>query len=162
MVVGGVGFLGGGIVWREGVSVRGMNTAATLWCSAAVGATVGAGRLAEAAVGAAAVILTNFGLRPVVRRLEARSRVATNVETAYRVRVVCGRKQEDTMRLLLLQRFEGQSALTLQGMTVADEGPDTVLTAAVSSPCRVDAVMNELAVHLRAEAGVSSVGWDRR
>ena len=36
-VVTGVGFLGGGVILREGLSVKGMNTAATLWCSAAVG-----------------------------------------------------------------------------------------------------------------------------
>ena len=36
-VVSGVGFLGGGVILREGFNVRGLNTAATLWCSAAVG-----------------------------------------------------------------------------------------------------------------------------
>jgi uncharacterized membrane protein YhiD involved in acid resistance len=47
-VVVGVGFLGGGVILREGLNVKGMNTAATLWCSAAVGALAGAGLLAEA------------------------------------------------------------------------------------------------------------------
>src|SRR4051812_29524747 len=37
-VATGVGFLGGGVILREGLTVRGMNTAATLWCSAAIGA----------------------------------------------------------------------------------------------------------------------------
>jgi putative Mg2+ transporter-C (MgtC) family protein len=36
-VVSGIGFLGAGIIFREGFNVRGLNTAATLWCSAAVG-----------------------------------------------------------------------------------------------------------------------------
>ena len=42
-IVTGVGFLGGGAILREGLNVNGMNTAATLWCSAAVGALTGAG-----------------------------------------------------------------------------------------------------------------------
>ena len=39
-VVSGIGFLGGGVILREGTSVRGLNTAATLWCAAAVGTFV--------------------------------------------------------------------------------------------------------------------------
>src|SRR5271154_5826230 len=42
-IVSGIGFLGGGVIIREGFNVRGMNTAATLWCSAAVGSLAGAG-----------------------------------------------------------------------------------------------------------------------
>lgn len=36
-VVSGIGFLGGGVIMRDGFNVRGLNTAATLWCTAAVG-----------------------------------------------------------------------------------------------------------------------------
>ena len=42
-VVSGVGFLGGGVILREGFNVRGLNTAATLWCSAAVGVLAAGG-----------------------------------------------------------------------------------------------------------------------
>ena len=41
-VVTGVGFLGAGLILREGGTIRGLNTAATVWCSAAVGAAAGA------------------------------------------------------------------------------------------------------------------------
>ncbi len=47
-VVSGIGFLGAGAIMKEGVNVRGLNTAATLWCSAAVGAAAGAGLVVEA------------------------------------------------------------------------------------------------------------------
>src|SRR5258708_39098152 len=42
-VVSGVGFLGGGVIFKDGASVRGLNTAATLWCSAAIGPLTGIG-----------------------------------------------------------------------------------------------------------------------
>jgi putative Mg2+ transporter-C (MgtC) family protein len=42
-VVSGIGFLGAGLIFREGLSVRGLNTAATIWCSAAIGVLAGAG-----------------------------------------------------------------------------------------------------------------------
>src|ERR1700739_4316994 len=47
-VVSGVGFLGAGAIMKDGGSIRGLNTAATLWCSAAVGACAGAGEMLDA------------------------------------------------------------------------------------------------------------------
>jgi putative Mg2+ transporter-C (MgtC) family protein len=49
-VVSGIGFIGGGVIFREGLLVKGLNTAATLWCSAAVGVLCGSGFAKEAAV----------------------------------------------------------------------------------------------------------------
>uniref|UniRef100_UPI00245854DB MgtC/SapB family protein n=1 Tax=Nocardia wallacei TaxID=480035 RepID=UPI00245854DB len=54
-IVSGIGFLGAGVIMREGASVRGLNTAATLWCSAAIGALAGAGMYGTAAAGTVAV-----------------------------------------------------------------------------------------------------------
>src|SRR6201996_6999759 len=51
-VVSGIGFLGAGIIFREGLQVSGLNTAATLWCSAAVGLLAGSGHPLHAAAGA--------------------------------------------------------------------------------------------------------------
>ena len=59
-VVSGIGFLGAGLIFREGLSVRGLNTAATLWCSAAVGVLAGAGYLAAAAVETSFVAFINL------------------------------------------------------------------------------------------------------
>ncbi|WP_052055819.1 MgtC/SapB family protein [Myxosarcina sp. GI1] len=66
-VVSGIGFLGGGVILREGASVRGINTAATLWCAAAIGSLVGAGFLVQAYFGTLAVVGANLMLRPMVQ-----------------------------------------------------------------------------------------------
>jgi putative Mg2+ transporter-C (MgtC) family protein len=47
--VSGIGFLGAGVIMKEGLNIRGLNTAATLWCSAAVGSCAGTDMAAEAA-----------------------------------------------------------------------------------------------------------------
>ena len=65
-VVSGIGFLGAGVILREGASVRGINTAATLWCAAAIGSLVGSGFLVQAYCGTLAVVGANLLLRPVV------------------------------------------------------------------------------------------------
>lgn len=58
-VVTGVGFLCAGVIFRHGMNVRGINTAATVWCAAAVGVLAGLGYLGWAAVAAALVIAGN-------------------------------------------------------------------------------------------------------
>jgi putative Mg2+ transporter-C (MgtC) family protein len=59
-VVSGIGFLGAGVILRDGVNVRGINTAATIWCSAAVGVLAGAGYVVQAAIGALLVVLAHL------------------------------------------------------------------------------------------------------
>lgn len=44
-VATGIGFLAGGVILRDGLHVRGLNTAATIWCVAAVGCITGLGRM---------------------------------------------------------------------------------------------------------------------
>src|SRR6201996_5814970 len=65
-VVSGIGFLGAGVILKEGTQIRGLNTAATLWCSAAVGAIAGASFLGEALAVSIFVLAGNTLLRPLV------------------------------------------------------------------------------------------------
>ena len=101
-VVMGIGFLGAGVILREGTDVHGLDTAATLWCSAMVGTMAGAGHAAPALLAAAMVIATNLVLRPLVRRVDARLPVATSGETHYTVEIVCRGAEKARMRSLLL------------------------------------------------------------
>src|SRR6516162_622581 len=82
-IVSGLGFLGGGVILRDGLNVKGMNTAATIWCTGAVGTLAGAGFLFEAVAGTAAVLTVHLGLRPVVCWIELRTKTTTDVETYY-------------------------------------------------------------------------------
>ena len=68
-VISGVGFLGAGAIMKDGAQVSGLNTAATLWGSAAVGACAGIKLLPEAVMAAVFVLAANTLLRPVVDQL---------------------------------------------------------------------------------------------
>jgi putative Mg2+ transporter-C (MgtC) family protein len=68
-VVSGIGFLGAGVIMREEGNLRGLNTAATLWGSAAVGAAAGADLIVEAVLGALFVLSANTLLRPIVNTI---------------------------------------------------------------------------------------------
>ena len=67
-VVTGIGFLGGGVIIREGFNVKGLNTAATLWCSAAIGCMSGLGFYIEALFGTFAILVVNLFLRFIEER----------------------------------------------------------------------------------------------
>ncbi len=92
-VVSGVGFLGAGVIMREEGNVRGLNTAATLWGSAAVGAAAGADLLAEAILGALFVLAANTLLRPVVNRMNRRP-IDEATEIAYTITAIVPREQQ--------------------------------------------------------------------
>jgi putative Mg2+ transporter-C (MgtC) family protein len=73
-IVTGVGFLGAGAIIRQGLTVRGLTTAATLWAVAAIGMAVGAGYYSAAVLTTAAVLLSLWPLRLLAYRLFIRVR----------------------------------------------------------------------------------------
>jgi hypothetical protein len=102
-VVSGIGFLGAGVIFREGLNVRGLNTAATLWCSAAVGVLAGAGYAGHAAIVTAFVVFVNLLLRPVVKFINRQPLASTELEIGYIVSITCRGPDEAHLRALLLQ-----------------------------------------------------------
>lgn len=88
-VVSGIGFLGAGLIFREGLSVRGLNTAATIWCSAAVGVLAGAGFLAYAAIATIFVLVVNLLLRPIVIFVNRHPMVGGELASEYLLSVTC-------------------------------------------------------------------------
>lgn len=71
-VVMGVGFLGAGVIFREGANVHGLNSAATIWCSAAIGCIAASGYFIEALICTFLVTVVNTVLEPIERWLRNR------------------------------------------------------------------------------------------
>jgi len=88
-VVSGIGFLAGGVILREGLTVRGLNTAATLWCAVAIWSLSGAGLLLHAGIGTVAVLVANLILRPLGYRINQQPLKGTELELCYRCDVIC-------------------------------------------------------------------------
>src|SRR5579864_5582344 len=86
-VVSGVGFLGAGVIMKEGGNVWGLNTAATLWCSAAVGACAGADLTVEAVALTLFVLAGNTLLRPLVNAINRAPLREGTTEAIYDVRL---------------------------------------------------------------------------
>jgi putative Mg2+ transporter-C (MgtC) family protein len=162
-VVSGIGFLGGGVILREGFNVRGMNTAATLWCSAAVGTLAGSGLPLHAALGTVGVLIANLVLRPVVRRINAMAKGGAEIETLYRMRVVSQSQEAGVLRGVFLRHVNSHPTMTVQGLSTqsGDDPGQVIVIADIYSSERNDRYMNELVSRLSVEPCVSGVSWER-
>src|ERR1700692_3005937 len=89
-VVSGIGFLGAGVIMKDGMNVRGLNTAATLWASAAVGCCAGADLLAQAAALTVFVLAGNTLLRPLVNAINRAPIDEQASEATYFVKLLVG------------------------------------------------------------------------
>ena len=161
-VVSGVGFLGAGVIIRDGVNVRSINTAATIWCSAAVGALCGNGYVLEAAIGALAVLAGHLLLRPIVHRIDRQPiDEASEVETAYRFEAVCRAADEAHVRALVTQAATAsQFRLRAVRSEDLDHGQDRVrVTTVLEGTGRDDLALEGAVSRLSLEPSVSAVSW---
>lgn len=160
-IVSGIGFLAGGVIFREGLSVRGLNTAATIWCSAAIGTLAGFGFLAETAIGAAFIIAANVLLRPVSQSINRRTMEGTEVSASYAISVSCPHAFEGTLRASLFAAID-KSKLGLLEISSEDDphdGSSIDIEAIVSSSGRADATLERLVAKLAREPVVTAASW---
>ena len=163
-VVSGVGFLGAGVIMKDGGSIRGLNTAATLWCSAAVGALSGFGFRVEATVGALAVVGMHLCLRPLAQIINRQKIQSIDEEIHYRVKIVCREENESNIRFHILQAVN-LTSLVLQSIQSVDlnGGSQKVeVSADLESHKKQDHLLEQIVSRLSLEKGVSIAAWKAR
>ena len=160
-IVTGVGFLGAGVILRDGLSIRGINTAATLWCAAACGALAGSGLYLFAVIGAVAAVAANIGLRPLAHAVDNQPRGADEVETNYEFVAVTRAKQEATVRALIVQALSGER-FELRGVSSENIDESTVeVRAMLTTHGTPDHALLEGAVsRLSLQPSISAVSWE--
>ena len=159
-VVSGIGFLGAGVIMKEGAQVRGLNTAATLWSTAAVGAFAGAGLLGEAAAVALFVLGGNTLLRPLVDYVNRRPIKAGETEALYQVHVTCAPAEAPSARELLHEELE-RYHYPVRDVEVLSEGDEIVeLATATLVPTTANADdLDAITSHLTAHAEIQDATW---
>jgi putative Mg2+ transporter-C (MgtC) family protein len=152
--------LGAGAIIKDGAGIRGLNTAATLWCSAAVGACAGAGETLEATFVTVLLLAINVALRPLARFID---RHATKAEThpLYILSATCDGKHEKSVRTTLLRAIAERPLLLRQMRTedLSDEKNEVSIVAEVEAYGSGTEMIDELANVLRSNQAVSAVSF---
>jgi putative Mg2+ transporter-C (MgtC) family protein len=159
-VVSGVGFLGAGVIFKDSANVRGLNTAATIWCSAAIGALCGLGALNLAVVLAVSVLFANMVLRPLAYRLHPVLPEATPAETRYEILLACRLSVAAHIRALLLSTIS-QLPVRLQSIhgEQDEDKNETSLRAELTTAGRNNEAVEQVVMRLSMEEEVSTLSW---
>jgi putative Mg2+ transporter-C (MgtC) family protein len=136
-VVSGIGFLGAGAIMREEGNVRGLNTAATLWGSAAVGAAAGADLILEAVLATVFVLAANTLLRPIVNKINRQPLGVESAEVTNTVYVIAERAHQKMVMAQLEEELE-RSSYPTSDLDIHAFGQDEIEIEATLSATSVD------------------------
>jgi putative Mg2+ transporter-C (MgtC) family protein len=160
-IVSGIGFLGAGVIMKQGLSVTGLNTAATLWSTAAVGALAGAWLWREALASGVIVVAVNLLLHPLAETMDRRRSWGgrEHPPVHYLLTVVCRDDHDTDIRALVVQAVQS-TGLQLTSMRSAATGAGQVeMAAGVSALARDDGVLEKVVGVLAVDVRVTAVRW---
>jgi len=158
-VVSGIGFLGAGVILKDGTNIRGLNTAATLWCSAAIGTFAGTGLAAEAATLAGFVLAGNTLLRPLVNWVNRRPITPDVTEAKYIVHATCRPKHVSDVRDLLDAELDQANYPVREVETLSETNTQVELAAVLVPTTAVETELDAVAAALEASPLVLSATW---
>lgn len=158
--VSGIGFLGAGVIMKEGMNVRGLNTAATLWCSAAVGACAGTDMAAEAATLTIFVVVGNTLLRPIVNAINRIPLAGGALEATYSVTLTANPANASALRDTLVDHLE-LMRYPVADTEIVERAEDLVeIRATLISTGAVDADLDAIVAHLAKTRTVLHASWE--
>lgn len=155
-VVSGIGFLGAGVILRNGNKIKGLNTAATLWCVAAIGVLCASGLILEATLGTIFVLLSNIILR--LASLLIMEKVKKDENEKYTIRINCKKEKEEKVRNNFAKIIDSNN-LVLTSFERSEITEDEIKLKAIvitSTPSKVEIVINKIST----EPGVVSITWE--
>ena len=161
-VVSGVGFLGAGVIMKEGLNIRGLNTAATLWCSAAVGALSGGGLFGESVLLTVAVLCGNTLLRPLINLINRTPIDERRTEATYEVRVTTAAESVAEVREKLVEALEAAN-YPVSDVEVEERGEEEVEIVAILVSTAIDPKEVEaVTAALEKRPSVKNATWTAR
>jgi putative Mg2+ transporter-C (MgtC) family protein len=162
-VVSGIGFLVGGAIIREGFSVRGLNTAGTLWCTAAIGTLSGVGAISEASIGAVIVLALNSLMRQVSGRFDDWVKLYAKPEADYQLNVICHLDVEVAVRSELMAAIRDKSGFEIRALQGRANGQaeHRTIYATIHARSADDSFTERVVAQMLGRNGVVGAGWDR-
>lgn len=159
-VVTGIGFLGAGLIMRDGLSVRGLSSAATLWATGAVGTLAGYGFILAALEVTVFILMINVGLPRLRGLIDYMSPEEEQTERYYVIELKCEAQDEAVVRTKLLQAMNVRK-LRLQSLEshALPNTSDVEVEAMVYSQQQVDSFVEQLVGELSLSPLIFSTRW---
>ena len=157
-VVSGIGFLGAGVIIRDGQNIRGLNTAATLWCSAAVGTLTALGFIIEAVIGVLYILASNIILRIISKKMM--NKIPAKQIEHYSLTILCDEEKEISIKNMLLQKLRTNQICIKSFNTSKYEDNKKIETTIDIASSEVDSFNNTIN-KLCLESGVNSVMFNK-
>ena len=159
-VVSGIGFLGAGVIMKQGMDVRGLNTAATLWASAAVGSCAGADMIAQAVALTVFVLAGNTLLRPLVNAINRIPLDEKASEATYYFKLAVTADALPAMRDRLVEKLEAAN-YPVADVEVVETRRRPARNRRKAGQTAVDPnELNAVAVDLQRQSGVRHATWE--
>lgn len=163
-IVTGIGFLGAGVIMKDGLNIQGLNTAATIWCSAAVGSLSGMGMFPEAFIVTFAIIVTHFVMRPVSNKLSKITsyKKAKSDEIFYILTIHCDMPVENQVRAFLIKYLDTSDKYLLRSVSREFSEKNTeevILTIHISTVGKQEQMLESLIRKLTLDMQVSKARW---
>ena len=155
-VVSGIGFLGAGVILRDGSKIKGLNTAATLWCVSAIGVLTACGMLLEASIGALFVLISNVVLR--IFSLGIMNRVKKYQKEKCTIRISCKKNSEVIVRTMIAKSIE-KNSLLLESLERNEITEKEVKLKAIIITMRTE-IVEDIVSNISADPGVSSISFE--
>jgi len=159
-IVTGIGFLGSGIIFKDGANIKGLTTAATIWCTAAIGVLTSAGFILYAAIATGLMITVNVLLSPLSNRIKPSVHMDEN-EKCYQIKVICEDDKEMHVRSIIMNHI---SATELILMDLASKNIDNnkvqIIAKMTGFGKRRDNIAENLIGKISSEPYVTYAGWE--
>jgi putative Mg2+ transporter-C (MgtC) family protein len=158
-VVTGISFLCSGIIFKEGINVRGLNTAATIWYTAAIGVLNSGGLPLYATVATAVLLASNLSFRFIADRIRPLAHFEEE-ENIYVLSVTCRDENEFGVRSAIMHSL-GHTSLHLTNLESADVigGIVEIEATVTANGRRRDDHIESLTAQIALAKGVTKVGW---
>jgi putative Mg2+ transporter-C (MgtC) family protein len=161
-VISGIGFLGAGLIIRDGTNVRGLSTAATVWSTGAVGVFAGCGLLLPAVEAAIFIVTFNFMLPKFGKYIEARSVIEPEHQRIYQIRLECLSEHEISIRAALLQSFNANKLRFRSIKSRLNEASSSIeIEAIIFSNSDEDNSIEQVVSQLSLRSNIAATSWSK-
>lgn len=163
-VVSGVGFLGAGLILRDGINIRGLSTAATIWTTAAIGILCTLPNILFSVIVAFAIVVLHLVLHPISTMIDKRKNYKKEggriSEYFYKISIKCTEESETDIRSHLIKTIRNKENVLLHNLeSVSTDDGNVKIRAYITTNKKNDEVVENLLIHIGKDNGIITAGW---